>query len=249
MSSQSRSPFAPRIDTILLIASLALAATAPSSTAGTGAAETTKSSAPVPLKLPPDHVYADSVGSDQAVTFRHTTHVEYEDNRCTGCHPKLFRMLGPSPPNTHRVMNAGGTCGSCHNGRHAFDVRDNESYPTCHAGRKTATAKTTGAVVAGADSGAARPPARYAGPKPFVFQFSTASPGVVTFRHETHRGKSLACGACHSKLFAMKPPVKDANADYHARGRCGACHDGKQAFDVEDDDGCPRCHQEEKAGK
>ncbi len=248
MSSQCPTRFALRIAPVLFVASLALAAIALSPAPRAGAADTT-STAHVPLKLPPDHVYADSVGPDMAVTFRHTTHVEYEGNRCTGCHPKLFRMLGPSPPNTHRVMNAGGQCGSCHNGRQAFDVRANESCPTCHAGRETAAAKAAGAAVARADSGTARPPAASAGPKPFVFRFSSDSPGPVTFRHETHRAKSPACTACHSKLFAMKAPVKDPKADYHDAGRCGACHDGKQAFGVEDDDGCPRCHQEEKGGK
>ena len=77
----------------------------------------------------------------------------------------------------------------------------------------------------------------------------SASPGTVTFRHETHRGKSLKCNSCHPKFFPMKSVPQDPNADWHERTRCGGCHDGKQSFGVEDDEACQRCHKEGKGGK
>lgn len=240
MSSPSRKRFVAGSDRILLLATLVLTALALSPATPADAAGTDTTSVAVPLKLPPDRVYEGSVGPDSAVTFSHATHVDYESNRCTGCHPKLFRILGPSPLNTHEVMDRGGSCGSCHDGKHAFDVRAKESCLSCHAGRRPVKA----AALAGAEA-----PAAFSGPKPFVFKSGSASPGTVTFRHESHRGKGQTCKSCHSKLFAMKPLVQDPNADYHERGRCGACHDGKQSFGVEDDDACGKCHVEGKGGK
>jgi c(7)-type cytochrome triheme protein len=195
----------------------------------------------IPLKLPPDRVYADSVGPDSAVTFSHATHVDYESSRCTGCHPKLFRILGPPARTTHGEMDGGASCGACHDGKHAFDVRAKESCVSCHAGsRKSA--------VTGPDGPGTAPPA-FTGPKPFVFKSGSASPGVVTFRHETHRGDSMRCGSCHPKYFPMKAVPQDPNADWHETARCGGCHDGKQSFGVEDDAACEKCHKEGKAGK
>lgn len=241
MSQASPRRFAPRCEAILFFARAVLVATLLTMSAQAPAAAPANAPPDIPLKLPPDRVYTGSVGPDSAVTFRHASHVEFESNRCTGCHPKLYRILGPSPRNTHRDMDQGGSCGSCHDGKHAFDVRAKESCVSCHAGRKSA-------VAAGPDSASAAP-AAFRGPTPFVYRQGSASPGVVTFRHETHRGTSLKCNACHPKLFPMKAVPQDPNADWHEKARCGGCHDGKQSFGVEDDEACQRCHKEGKGGK
>lgn len=220
----------------LLVTGLALAPEARLARAGADA------QAPgIPLKLPPDRVYADSVAADSAVTFSHATHVEYESGRCTGCHPRLYRILGPSPRTTHREMDGGGSCGTCHDGKHAFDVRAKESCVSCHAGSRKQAAT-------GPEGPGATPPA-FSGPKPYIFKSGSASPGVVTFRHETHRSDAMRCGSCHPKLFPMKAVPQDPNADWHETARCGGCHDGKQSFGVEDDASCEKCHKEGKAGK
>lgn len=241
MSNASRNRFARRRETFLFLATAVLVAALSTIAVRAPAAESPAAPPAVPLKLPPDRVYADSVGPDSAVTFSHATHVEFESNRCTGCHPKLYRILGPSPRNTHRIMDQGGSCGSCHDGKHAFDVRAKESCGSCHAGRRKA-------APAGSDS-VAPAPAGFSGPQPFVFRQGGASPGTVTFRHETHRSGALKCNSCHPKFFTMKPLAQDPNADWHERGRCGGCHDGKQSFGVEDDASCARCHKEGKGGK
>ena len=241
MSQASRRRFAPGCETFLSLATVLLVATLMTTVARAAAPAPGNAAPAIPLKLPPDRVYSGSVGPDSAVTFSHATHVEFESNRCTGCHPKLYRILGPSPRITHRDMDQGGSCGTCHDGKHAFDVRAKESCISCHAGRRaTATA--------GSDSLAPTPPA-FSGPQPFVYKQGSASPGTVTFRHETHRGKSLKCNSCHPKFFPMKSVPQDPNADWHERTRCGGCHDGKQSFGVEDDEACQRCHKEGKGGK
>ncbi len=199
-----------------------------------GAADT-----PAPeLKLPPDAVYDRVVGADSAVVFRHGTHVPLVGNRCTDCHPKLFRILQPTPRITHAEMNAGRSCGSCHDGQHAFGVRNPESCASCHTGRPSA-ALASKAATAGA---AGKPAPSFRGPAPIVYPASEVSPGPVTFRHQTHaRGD---CAVCHPRLFAMKSSAAHPRDGMHEVGACGACHDGKQAFGVEDEKACERCHQQ-----
>ncbi len=202
----------------------------------------TPAAAPIELKLPPDIVYDRVVRADSAVTFSHATHVEYESQRCTGCHPKLFHLLNPTRRASHREMNRGGSCGACHDGKHAFDVRATESCRSCHAGRRAATA-------AAADSAGGRSAPAFQGPKPFVFARGGGSPGPVTFRHATHVTASTTCRTCHPKPFAMKGTAPLPDGAMHEPGACGMCHDGKRSFSVEDEAKCVRCHAEGKGGR
>jgi c(7)-type cytochrome triheme protein len=189
----------------------------------------------IELKLPADIVYERVVGADSAVTFSHGTHVAFAGEKCTGCHPRPFRMLTPERRANHRAMNAGQSCGSCHDGRQAFAVSDAKSCGSCHAG-KTAV-RTAAAEAAGKP---ATPPGRKL-PKPVAYARGEASPGRVTFRHETHVAKS-ACAACHPKPFAMKAAGTRPGGGMHEAASCGACHDGAKSFGVEDADACARCH-------
>ncbi len=206
------------------------------------AAPVTTGQPPIPLKLPADIVYSRTVRADSAVTFSHRTHVEYESSRCTGCHPKLFRMLDPTRRVTHREMNAGTSCGACHDGKHAFDVRATESCTSCHAGRRVQAAGA-------ADSSGGASAAAFKGPKPFVFKRGEGSPGAVTFRHATHLGGSMSCRTCHPKPWAMKGTAPLPDGAMHEPSACGMCHDGKRSFSVEDENKCARCHVEGKAAK
>ena len=85
----------------------------------------------------PESSTTGSSGADSAVVFSHETHFALAGNRCTGCHPQPYRMLTPVHRVSHREMNAGGSCGTCHDGKHAFGVRDGESCGLCHSGRPT----------------------------------------------------------------------------------------------------------------
>jgi len=193
------------------------------------------SPAPPALKLPADAVFDRTVGPERAVTFRHATHFAAAGNRCTSCHPQQFRLLAPTRVITHREMNSGASCGSCHDGRKAFGVRDTASCALCHAGRPEA--RMAGAATSGA-AGVA--PAR--GPGPIAYVRGESSPGKVTFRHATHLGAKAECASCHPKPFAMKSAGARPGGGMHESGACGACHDGKRAFGVEDDKSCARCH-------
>ena len=198
----------------------------------------------VPLTLPADIVYEHTVGPDSAVVFRHGVHVSLEGNRCTSCHPKLFRILKPTGRTTHREMDAGRSCGACHDGRHAFAVRSLGACKSCHVGRQ-ATALAAGDSVPGRSGRADS----FRGPAPIVYRQSQVSPGEVTFRHATHMRGAAECATCHPRPFAMKARGSDPAIALHDARACGSCHDGKKAFSVEEAKACERCHVEKGGGR
>lgn len=204
------------------------------------AAIATRSNAAAPdtlaLRLPADAVFDERVRADSAVVFRHGTHVALASHRCTPCHPGLFRILAPTTTITHREMNAGRSCGSCHDGQHAFDVKSPASCGSCHVGRVAAAAAAARGNAERANASSFR------GPKPIHYSQGEVSPGPVTFDHASHA--KGACAACHPKLFAMKSSAAKPRPGMHERSACGACHDGKKSFGVEDGDACGRCHRE-----
>ncbi len=85
------------------------------------------------LRLPPDLVYANANGSPGKVVFSHQLHVAVSD-KCSSCHIKLFRMLHPTRQVTHADMEAGKSCGACHNGQMAFGPTDPAGCARCHVG-------------------------------------------------------------------------------------------------------------------
>jgi c(7)-type cytochrome triheme protein len=83
-------------------------------------------------KLPADLTLAQTGDSPGKVTFSHTTHVDASKPDCTSCHPRLFSILRAKSVDraiTHKKMEKGGQCGSCHNGRTSFGFDD---CTTCH---------------------------------------------------------------------------------------------------------------------
>lgn len=82
-------------------------------------------------------------------------------------------------------------------------------------------------------------------PQPLSMPQTGDSPGVVTFRHDSHvDSKSPGCLTCHPKRFSIlgrsadKKPAAIKHATMEKGEACGACH-GKQAFGFED---CTSCH-------
>ena len=85
------------------------------------------------LRLPPDLPYAKAEGSPGKVIFSHQLHVAVSE-KCTACHVSLFRMLAPTRTVTHAEMEAGKSCGACHNDRMAFGPADPAGCARCHVG-------------------------------------------------------------------------------------------------------------------
>lgn len=80
-------------------------------------------------------------------------------------------------------------------------------------------------------------------------QKSADSPGQVTFNHSGHVGmqQKPSCTGCHPKAFpilkataAKRAPI--THESMNKGSQCGACHDGKKAFALQDD--CTNCHKQ-----
>jgi c(7)-type cytochrome triheme protein len=86
-------------------------------------------------------------------------------------------------------------------------------------------------------------------PGPLALPKTADSPGAVTFNHATHVDTAKpTCTECHPRLFSIlkagapAPRAPITHAKMEKKQQCGACHDGKKAFAIEDD--CAGCHQE-----
>jgi c(7)-type cytochrome triheme protein len=83
-------------------------------------------------------------------------------------------------------------------------------------------------------------------PAPYVFPASEDSPGPVTFRHESHvDADSPNCASCHAGTFSLTTAGRPRHGDLdyervHEGDLCAGCHDGQQAFAVNED--CTFCH-------
>ena len=66
-----------------------------------------------------------------AVTFSHDNHVRAVGLNCTDCHPALFgaKAKQGQAPGVHKKQ--GKSCGTCHSGKKAFDLKKN--CEGCHA--------------------------------------------------------------------------------------------------------------------
>jgi c(7)-type cytochrome triheme protein len=85
-------------------------------------------------------------------------------------------------------------------------------------------------------------------PQDYKLPQSKKSPGVVTFKHQSHVKPDAAdCTSCHPKLFKITEKGKTADGEVikHAKmkkgGQCGFCHDGTKSFGLDE---CEKCHAE-----
>ncbi len=72
-------------------------------------------------------------------------------------------------------------------------------------------------------------------------RFKGGKPGEVIFHHDTHV-TNLQCTDCHDSLYVTKAKDKRVTMAQMQKGKsCGACHNGKQAFDTKSN--CANCHK------
>ncbi len=73
--------------------------------------------------------------------------------------------------------------------------------------------------------------------------FEVKSAGNVVFSHDNHvGGVGLKCTDCHDSLYITKEKHKAVSMAQMQKGKsCGACHNGKKAFDVKA--ACNNCHK------
>jgi c(7)-type cytochrome triheme protein len=66
------------------------------------------------------------------VVFSHEQHVAANGRKCSGCHFGVFQMEKGSHKMNMSMMTKGHFCGTCHNGKTAFDVEDRAQCKRCH---------------------------------------------------------------------------------------------------------------------
>lgn len=66
------------------------------------------------------------------VVYSHDYHVGVKMLKCSECHNALFTTRAHHFKVTMAEMQKGRSCGACHNGQRAFDVKENCNR--CHAG-------------------------------------------------------------------------------------------------------------------
>ena len=73
--------------------------------------------------------------------------------------------------------------------------------------------------------------------------FKVKDAGDVFFSHDSHvEGARLKCTDCHDALYITTQKSVAATMKDMQKGKsCGACHDGKKAFDVKSN--CGNCHK------
>jgi c(7)-type cytochrome triheme protein len=64
------------------------------------------------------------------VVFSHENHVEGAGLKCQDCHAKWYTNTKQHKAVTMKAMEQGQSCGTCHNGKTAFSVKDN--CESCH---------------------------------------------------------------------------------------------------------------------
>ena len=156
--------------------------------------------------------------------------------KCQACHASLGG-LHKSAPHT----DAG--CTACHL-PHGWSPEPRTQCLTCHADKAQHNAGPACADChvfkeAGAAGTAAGKPGA------ITFPADPNSPGPVTFDHAPHLAKGLKCADCHPQYFKMQRGGVKLGMEEMGKGKaCGACHNGKKAFGVEDGDRCLSCHKE-----
>ena len=73
--------------------------------------------------------------------------------------------------------------------------------------------------------------------------FMMAGAKNVVYSHEFHTTKAKrGCSDCHFRLYRMAPGLVKVTMTDMGKGRsCGACHNGQQAFSIQEN--CARCHK------
>ena len=84
----------------------------------------------------------------------------------------------------------------------------------------------------------------FAVPSGKVLEYKNSSMGTVKFDGEVHKKAAANCKECHND--GMFPKMKQGTVkitmeQIYAGKLCGACHDGKKAFEAKAN--CQRCHK------
>jgi len=83
------------------------------------------------LAVPPGKDIEYGGGDAGKVVFDGKTHAD-KGLKCNDCHTKIFQMKKGTAKITMADLNAGKSCGECHNGTKAFNSNDAANCAKCH---------------------------------------------------------------------------------------------------------------------
>ena len=84
--------------------------------------------------VPPGKIVSWEGGGAGRVVFEGSLHKD-KGFKCRDCHTKIFANMKPDAPPTKlsmKDMNDDKSCGTCHNGKKAFSVKDKANCLKCH---------------------------------------------------------------------------------------------------------------------
>ncbi len=88
----------------------------------------------------------------------------------------------------------------------------------------------------------------YAVPSGKTISFAGKGAGDVVFDGRNHADRGAKCATCHPGLFKMKKGASPMTMRDMESGRsCGSCHNGRQAFAVNESSNCAKCHNNKGA--
>ena len=87
------------------------------------------------LAVPSGQIVTWEGGGQGTVQFEGDEHAE-KGYKCDSCHPSLFPRKKGSVKMTMDLLNKGQFCGSCHNGKIAFNTSDPKKCHECHKTKK-----------------------------------------------------------------------------------------------------------------
>ena len=151
-----------------------------------------------------EYLETKSVGQ---VVFSHDLHLEAVGSNCETCHNDIFNIVtSKNPSYTMADMQKGKSCGACHNGKKAFDVK--KDCTTCHAGDLKWE---------NADAGETQ--FSHSAHLGMDFGCDACHPDLFKAKHLGQKmtmdamNKGEFCGACH-----------DGNTAFSVEDACESCH-------------------------
>ncbi len=153
---------------------------------------------------------------------------------CSKCHPVKNLALkvkgSKAVAFTHQAHAARSSCAACHPSTFTAGKNRPVGMTAMEQG------KSCGACHDGSKAFALAECARCHTVTDIIF--TVRETGPVTFTHQNHSGRQ-SCRECHPKIYRYVKGRRMGMAAMDQGKSCGACHDGKVAFDVGE---CARCH-------
>ena len=166
----------------------------------------------------------------------HNGQKAFSIDQCDSCHPTkdiVFKVKETGPTLfSHKNHIKTYDCSACHTKLYAAGANKRVSMAAMEKGKSCGACHNAKEAFAVSECQKCHPV------KEITFKVAKAS--NVKFSHKAHLSM-YKCGDCHTGTFPTKTGNKPVTmAEMKTAKSCGACHDGKAAFSVQEN--CDSCH-------